>query len=481
MLRTAKRTPFGVQILIGLVLGVVLGLIARNAGPDGRTARRAGSPRRSRPSAAPSSRCSRRWCRRWSSSRSWRHRQPAQGDQRRPPGRPDAAVVRDHRADRGRHRHRARPGHPARRPAPASPPRPPPARSTTGSWLDFLTGLVPANVLGLERRADGDGCASSCRSTCCRSSWSPSPSASPRSRSARRPSRSSPSAESVLAVVQKVLWWVIRLAPIGTVGLHRQRRRHVRLGRARPLGTFTVAVYVGLRAGAVRRLPAAARDGRTASRSAVLLAAPGPRSSWPSSRRSSVGTMPVTERVTERNLGVPREYASFAVPFGATTKMDGCAAIYPAHRGDLRRAVLRRRRSVTDYLLIAFVSVDRLGRHRRPHRRDRDAHPDPVDAGPAARGRRPAARDRPDPRHGPHRGQRRRPGAGARRSSPSARASSTSTGSTLRGACSPTTTRPRPPSASSLGPATLSTSPAAANRSAPAADRAHESAASIAR
>ena len=32
MLRAAKRTPFGVQILIGLVLGVVLGLIARNAG-----------------------------------------------------------------------------------------------------------------------------------------------------------------------------------------------------------------------------------------------------------------------------------------------------------------------------------------------------------------------------------------------------------------------------------------------------------------
>ena len=37
--------------------------------------------------------------------------------------------------------------------------------------------------------------------------------------------------------------------------------------------------------------------------------------------RSSVGTMPVTESVTERNLGVPRAYASFAVPLGATTKI----------------------------------------------------------------------------------------------------------------------------------------------------------------
>ena len=46
--------------------------------------------------------------------------------------------------------------------------------------------------------------------------------------------------------------------------------------------------------------------------------------------RTSVGTMPLTQHVTERKLGVPRDYASFAVPFGATTKMDGCASIYPA-------------------------------------------------------------------------------------------------------------------------------------------------------
>src|SRR3712207_7049059 len=38
--------------------------------------------------------------------------------------------------------------------------------------------------------------------------------------------------------------------------------------------------------------------------------------------RSSIGTLPVTERVTEQSLGVPRSYASFAVPLGATTKMD---------------------------------------------------------------------------------------------------------------------------------------------------------------
>jgi Na+/H+-dicarboxylate symporter len=73
--------------------------------------------------------------------------------------------------------------------------------------------------------------------------------------------------------------------------------------------------------------------------------------------RSSVGTMPLTQRVTEQNLGVPREYASFAVPIGATTKMDGCAAIYPALAAIFVAQVFGVPLGFTDYLLIVFVSV----------------------------------------------------------------------------------------------------------------------------
>jgi len=73
--------------------------------------------------------------------------------------------------------------------------------------------------------------------------------------------------------------------------------------------------------------------------------------------RSSVGTLPLTQRVTERNLGVPREYASFAVPFGATTKMDGCAAIYPALAAIFVAQFFGLSLGLTDYLLIVFVSV----------------------------------------------------------------------------------------------------------------------------
>ncbi|WP_296075445.1 cation:dicarboxylase symporter family transporter, partial [uncultured Agrobacterium sp.] len=73
--------------------------------------------------------------------------------------------------------------------------------------------------------------------------------------------------------------------------------------------------------------------------------------------RSSIGTLPVTEQVTERNLGVPREYSAFAVPLGATTKMDGCAAIYPAISAIFVAQFYGVPLGIQEYVLIVFVSV----------------------------------------------------------------------------------------------------------------------------
>ena len=73
--------------------------------------------------------------------------------------------------------------------------------------------------------------------------------------------------------------------------------------------------------------------------------------------RSSMGVMPVTQEVTEKNLGVPRGYASFAVPLGATTKMDGCAAVFPALAAIFIAQFYGIELNVTHYLLIAFVAV----------------------------------------------------------------------------------------------------------------------------
>jgi Na+/H+-dicarboxylate symporter len=148
---------------------------------------------------------------------------------------------------------------------------------------------------------------------------------------------------------------VIRLAPIGTLGLIGNAVASYGWDLLAPLAKFTTAVYVGCAIVLFVVYP-------------VLLVAAGRLNpvrffagAWPAIElafvsRSSVGTMPVTQRSVER-LGVPREYASFAVPFGATTKMDGCAAVYPALAAIFVSEVYHVHLGVGDYLLIAFVSV----------------------------------------------------------------------------------------------------------------------------
>lgn len=72
--------------------------------------------------------------------------------------------------------------------------------------------------------------------------------------------------------------------------------------------------------------------------------------------RSSIGTMPLTLQVTTR-LGVPHSYASFAVLLGATTKMDGCASIYPALGAIFVANAFGIDLGVKKYLLIALCSA----------------------------------------------------------------------------------------------------------------------------
>ncbi|WP_327325387.1 dicarboxylate/amino acid:cation symporter [Streptomyces sp. NBC_01210] len=161
--------------------------------------------------------------------------------------------------------------------------------------------------------------------------------------------------EAVLELLQKALWWVIRLAPIGTIGLIGFAIADYGWNLISKYATFTADVYIGCALVLFGVYP-------------LLLATVAKvnpvqffKGAWPAIQlafvsRSSVGTMPVTQKVTER-LGVPKEYTSFAVPFGATTKMDGCAAIYPALAAIFIAQIFDVQLGVQDYLLIAFVSV----------------------------------------------------------------------------------------------------------------------------
>lgn len=237
------------------------------------------------------------------------------------------------------------------------------APSRTGSWLDFLTGLLPVNFLGLSAgtslQTGDDGAVTAATTSLSFNALQLVVIALVLGFAALRVGAAAEPFlalnRSVLAIVQTVLWWIIRLAPLGTLGLLGNAVASYGWEFLAPLGTFAVAVYVGLALVLFVLYPVVLR---AHGLSPVRWFA----GAWPAIQlafvsRSSLGTLPVTERVTVRNLGVPREYASFAVPFGATTKMDGCAAIYPALAAIFVAQVFGIDLSVWDYVLIAFVSV----------------------------------------------------------------------------------------------------------------------------
>jgi Na+/H+-dicarboxylate symporter len=219
------------------------------------------------------------------------------------------------------------------------------APETVGSWTDFLTGIVPTdpvtaftegNVLQVVFLAAVTGGAAL---------------------AVGGPARSFIEFNrSLLAVIQKALWWVIRLAPLGTLGLIGTAVAEYGWDLLGPLATFAADVYVGCLVVLLVVYPALLAFGGRLNPVRFYTGA------WPAIQlafvsRSSVGTMPLTQSVVVERLGVPADYAAFAVPFGATTKMDGCAAIYPALAAIFVAEVFGVALGVQDYLLIAFVSV----------------------------------------------------------------------------------------------------------------------------
>ncbi|WP_404337690.1 dicarboxylate/amino acid:cation symporter [Sphingomonas sp. MMS12-HWE2-04] len=231
------------------------------------------------------------------------------------------------------------------------------APATNGSWVDFLKSLVPANFLGLT------------------ASTSSEPGGLKTALSfnvlqiivaaiaiGAAAVRVGPAGEgflafnaSALVIFRRLLRWVIALTPIGSAALIGDAVLRYGWEALSALGSFAGTVYLGLGLVLLAVYP-------------LLLVANGLSPlrffahAWPAIQlgfvsRSSVGTLPVTEDVTERALGVPRAYAAFAVPLGATTKMDGCAAIYPAVAAIFVAQFYGLQLHLADYGLIAFVSV----------------------------------------------------------------------------------------------------------------------------
>jgi Na+/H+-dicarboxylate symporter len=160
---------------------------------------------------------------------------------------------------------------------------------------------------------------------------------------------------SALEIIQKVLWWIIRLAPLGTIGLIGNAVAVYGWDTIGALGKFAVAIYAGLVLVLFVVYPILVKSHGLSVKQYFSGVWPAVQLGFVS--RSSIGTLPLTQRVAERNLGVPQGYASFAVPLGATTKMDGCAAIYPAVAAIFVAQFFGINLDFSQYLLIVLVSV----------------------------------------------------------------------------------------------------------------------------
>jgi Na+/H+-dicarboxylate symporter len=231
------------------------------------------------------------------------------------------------------------------------------APGSVGSWLDFLKGLVPANMFGLQAttQVSNGGATTRLGFNVLQLLVISIVVGVAALKVGERANSFLALNESFLAIVRKILWWVIRLTPIGTIGLLGNAVAQYGWQTLEQLSWYAFAVYLGLAIVLLLVYPAL-----------LILHGLSPvrffAGAWPAIQlafvsRSSIGTLPVTEAVTEKSLGVPREYAAFAVPLGATTKMDGCAAIYPAISAIFVAQFYGVPLGIQEYVLIAFVSV----------------------------------------------------------------------------------------------------------------------------
>jgi Na+/H+-dicarboxylate symporter len=161
-------------------------------------------------------------------------------------------------------------------------------------------------------------------------------------------------AEASEAMIQ-VTRFVLEFTPIGTFGLIAGLVGSYGFERLLPLADFVFALYL-----ACALHIAVVYGGLLLAHGLNPLrffkgAAPGMQVAFVSS--SSFASMPVALRCVTHNLGVDRDYAAFAVPLGASIKMDGCGAIYPAIASVFIAQYFGIELSVGQYLIILLASV----------------------------------------------------------------------------------------------------------------------------
>nr|WP_042195688.1 dicarboxylate/amino acid:cation symporter [Kibdelosporangium sp. MJ126-NF4]CEL22162.1 sodium:dicarboxylate symporter [Kibdelosporangium sp. MJ126-NF4]CTQ92943.1 sodium:dicarboxylate symporter [Kibdelosporangium sp. MJ126-NF4] len=161
--------------------------------------------------------------------------------------------------------------------------------------------------------------------------------------------------QAVFDVTQKVLGWIILLAPIGVLGLIGKAFANYGNQFIKPLFSLIWTVYLGAVLITFVVYPLLLRFvGRISPRRFFA-------KSWTALQfafvsRSSGATLPLS-RQSAVDLGVSPGYAGFAVPLGTTTKMDGCAALYPALASVFIANIAGIQLSAVQYIGIVLVAV----------------------------------------------------------------------------------------------------------------------------
>ena len=156
-------------------------------------------------------------------------------------------------------------------------------------------------------------------------------------------------------VMIQVTRYVLEFTPFGTFGLIAALVGGYGFEQLRPLLSFVLALYAACAFHII-----VVYGGLLLAHGLNPLkffrgAAPGMQVAFVAS--SSFAALPVSLRSATHNLGVDKDYAAFAVPLGATIKMDGCGAIYPALAAVFISQYAGIELSLSQYLIIALASV----------------------------------------------------------------------------------------------------------------------------
>ena len=156
-------------------------------------------------------------------------------------------------------------------------------------------------------------------------------------------------------VMIQVTRFVLEFTPLGTFGLIAALVGGYGFEQLKPLLTFVIALYAACAFHII-----VVYGGLLLAHGLNPLkffrgAAPAMQVGFVAS--SSFAALPASLRSAIHNHGVNPDYAAFAVPLGASVKMDGCGAIYPALAAVFIAQYTGIELSWSQYLIIALASV----------------------------------------------------------------------------------------------------------------------------